>query len=85
MQKLNMYSIKDNKAGDYQTPFFQGTDVHALRLFRAEVNRANDQNLIYLYPDEYELHRVGSFNLETGKVEPDSQRLATGSGVKNKD
>lgn len=83
MAKANIYAIKDIKGGEYNTPFFQMTDAHALRIFRTEVNRASDQNLIYLYPEDFELFRLGTFESETGKIEPENERLISGPKVKN--
>jgi len=65
---MEIYVIKDKVAGTYNTPFFQPTDVHAVRAFRTEVNRKDEQNMIYLYPEEYSLHHIGTYNDDTGEI-----------------
>lgn len=83
--KVGIFSIKDNNAGEFNTPFFQPRVEHALRIFRTEVNRANEQNLMYLYPAEFELHQVGSFDTDTGSITAGEPiRLAGGEQVKTK-
>lgn len=66
---MKIFSIKDLKADTFSTPFFQPTDVHAVRMFKTEVNRAEPNNMLYLYPDEYELHYVGTFNTDSGAID----------------
>jgi len=80
---MNIYAIKDSKAKTYNTPFFQPTDVHALRAFKAEVNRAHDSNMIYLYPGEFDLVYLGEFNTISGCINSeDPKLLANGEHLK---
>lgn len=83
---MEIYTVKDNKAGTFNTPFFQPTDVHALRAFKAEVNRASESNMIYLYPEDWELWHIGSFDEKSGAVENLAPRglLAHATGLKTK-
>lgn len=81
---MEIFTVKDNKAGTFNTPFFQPTDVHALRAFKAEVNRVHDTNMMYLYPEDFELWHIGTFDEKSGKLESQSARgiLAKGQGLK---
>lgn len=79
-----MYCIKDLKAETFDTPFFQPTHTHAIRLFKMEVNREDTRNPIFLYPDEYGLFYLGTFHTGTGEVKPELEQVASGTQVKNK-
>lgn len=80
---MNIYAIEDIKASTFNTPFCQPTDVHALRAFRAEVNRAHDSNFIYLYPEDWNLVQLAHFDENTGVITPTNQVLCNGSTLKN--
>lgn len=84
MRKLGIYAIKDISGNSYNQPFFQPTQVHAVRVFRTEINRADPQNLLYLYPQEFELHELGQFNEENGQIELEQKRLCNGAELKLK-
>jgi len=84
-KKLCIYAIKDVTANEYNTPFIQPSDVHALRVFKTEINRAGADNLLYLYPEEYELHYLGSFDTENASIVPENKLLSPGVAVKTKD
>lgn len=64
--KLIVFSIRDNKASAFGTPFFQQTRGVALRSF---LDLARDsKSTIAQHPDDYSLFEVGSFDLESGKL-----------------
>lgn len=81
---MEIYTIRDIKAGSSNTPFFQPTDVHALRAFRAEVNRAHEHNMIYLYPEEFDLVHIGTFVEKEGVLDSSTAkgRLTNGATLK---
>lgn len=79
---MNIYAIYDRAAGMYNTPFFQPTDAHALRAFKAEVNRPDPSNYIYLYPSEYDLFMLGSYDDTNGVINPAQTKLTNGEAVK---
>jgi predicted RecB family nuclease len=80
---MKIYAIHDNKSKTFNTPFFQHTDTHALRAFKAEVNRQHDQNMIYLYPEEFDLFLLGTFNEDDGIIESELTKLTNGTALKN--
>lgn len=81
---MEIYAIRDNKAKTMNTPFFQPTDVHALRAFHAEVNRMHENNMIYLYPEEFDLCHIGTFTEPEGVIDGKTARglLANGNSLK---
>jgi len=83
---MNIYSIYDNRAKTWGTPFFQPTPVHALRLFKSEVNRQDNTNMLYMYPGEYDLYQVGTWDDDTGELAgQENTQLANGNTVKEQE
>lgn len=63
---LNAYSIYDNKALVYHSPFFAPTDGAAMRMFADTVNDPN--TTLSRHPADYSLHRVGQFDDSNGEI-----------------
>lgn len=82
VRTLQMYVIKDAKSGQYDTPFFQPTHAHAMRAFKTEVNRAADNNTIYLYPEDFELYYLGEFNQLDGEMKAVNELIGKGPQFK---
>jgi hypothetical protein len=82
---MNIYCIYDNNSKTYGTPFFQPSDVHAMREFRTAVNRESPGNMIFLYPREFDLVALGSFDELEGTLttfdDNKPRRLANGATV----
>lgn len=63
-----MYSIRDQKAEVYNTPFFSRTHGDAERTL---VRLANDpQSMIAQFPLDYDLYYLGDYDTDTGKLTP---------------
>lgn len=62
-----IFTIRDQKAESFNTPFFQGTHGEAERAFRQLVN--DDKSFLNTYPDDYDLYYIGQIDLNTGKIE----------------
>lgn len=82
-RRIGIYATRDSKTGEYNSPYFQPTDAAAIRLFRLEINRADTTNLLYNYPEDFELYRLGSFNLDAGEIRPELTLLAKGPQLKS--
>lgn len=83
---MKIYTVYDRTAKIYGLPFFQPTDVVAIRAFRQEVNRANDTNTIYLNPEDFSLHQIGEFNNLDGAIQPvEPVLVATAVSLINKE
>lgn len=62
------FSIRDSKAECFHPPFYKGTVGEAERDF---ITAARDEkSQLYLYPEDYDLFHVGSFDTTTGKFQP---------------
>jgi len=80
---LHVFAIKDIRADEFNTPFFQPTHAHAVRVFKMEVNRQDSQNLINLYPEDFELWYLGEFRQADGNLSPELQLIVKGTQLKN--
>lgn len=69
---MNMYAIHDTTAKSWAAPFFQRTDVAAIRAMAAAVNTEDRNNQLFTNPEDFNLYHVGTFNEETGTVSADS-------------
>jgi len=65
--KLEIYSIFDEAAKAFNTPFFMANKAMALRAF---TDLANDsQSSINKHPGDYKLYKIGTFNDENSNIE----------------
>lgn len=61
---LKAYSVRDSKAGVYNTPFFQRTHGEAERMFHNLVKDPN--STVCKYPDDFDLFHVGEYDDQKG-------------------
>lgn len=66
--ELQIFSIKDNKAEVFNSPFYMKTKGEALRAFDRTVNDPKTQ--INEYPKDFDLYVLGTFHSDTGKIKP---------------
>ena len=64
---LNIYCIKDTKAG-FMTPFYLQNDDIAIRSFKKAANEVNP-NAVNDFPEDKELWFLGTFDERIGKIE----------------
>lgn len=84
--KVKIFTVKDTKAQTYETPFAQRNEIVALRTFSAEVNREDPRNTLWTNPEDFELHCIGDFNMETGDLVAHTPNLiGTAISLKQKD
>lgn len=63
--EMKVFTIRDTKAGMYNTPFYAHTHGEAERSFRELA--MDEKSLVSKYPEDYDLYYVGTFNSVTGK------------------
>lgn len=66
---MRIYSMKDVKIG-FANPFYQNSVEVAKRSFKNAVS--DRQGNLYKIKDDLELWELGSFNEETGAIEPET-------------
>lgn len=78
--KLKIFSVYDTKAEFYHPPFFFRTNGEALRVW---MDLANDRsNQIGQYPQDFVLFEIGTFDPQTGSVEPcDPANISHGTAI----
>lgn len=81
---LFVFSVRDSKANSFGQPFFSTSLGQAERSFGDEINRAAQDNILYLHPDDFELYQLGSFETDTGSfvLLEKPQQVAHGSSMK---
>lgn len=74
-----VYSIFDSAAGVFTAPTIDISDASAVRFFQQAI--ANSGSIMNFKPDDFSLYQVGTFDVETGKLEPwnPPSRLIVGS------
>lgn len=73
-------SIYDRKIGAYGRPLFCRAIGEGMRIFRDEVNRAAEDNILFKHPEDFDLFHVGSFDEFSGRlVAIDPVMLDTGT------
>ena len=81
--KVMMYSVYDEKACAYATPFFMSTDGQAIRAFGDAVMEGKSQ--LAVHPEDFGLYYVGEYDDKTGQVISVVPKfLCRGSEFKNK-
>lgn len=65
---LFICSVFDRKVGSYGRPMFARAVGEAMRIFRDEVNRPAEDNILYKHPEDFDLFLVGKFDEETGRL-----------------
>lgn len=68
--KQNIYSIFDRATSDHAMPFVAATDEAAFRLVRGSFA---PQSQLVLYPSDYVIVNLGTFDSETGDILPDNK------------
>lgn len=71
---LEIYSVYDTVSKSFTQPFYQVNEGVARRNIAAAVN--NKEHNFNVAPGDYELYRVGKFDDQTGKMDPEHERIA---------
>lgn len=66
---MNIYSIKDNLAGNYGVP--EVSDAEAIYLRGIKIMLSSEQkNLVCLRPEDFSVYKLGQYDIKTGKIVP---------------
>lgn len=74
-----VYAIYDSAAHVFTAPTIDISDASAVRSFQQAI--ANSGSVMNFKPDDFSLYQVGTFDVETGELEPFTppSRLIVGS------
>jgi len=76
---LKIFTVYDSKAGYHQTPFFMVSTGAAQRGFITILN--DPQAPQCLYPADFTLFEIGTYNEETGEILPHDTMINLGNGL----
>lgn len=76
--KINVYTVYDEKAEAFMSPFFMGTDNLAKRGFADAIN--NPETPFGKHPQDYTLFCIGEWSDSKGEITPITKRTL-GNGV----
>jgi len=65
---MQCYSIKDEKADCFFTPYYAKSQTDAVRGVTTEVN--NPQSNLNLYSDDFAMYLLGVVDMQTGIITP---------------
>lgn len=80
---FGVYSIRDHLSG-FQTPVIEQNDAIAMRNFAMAVDsypRERGASLMTWRPSDFDFFRIGTFDSETGRLEPVSPPDLIASGL----
>lgn len=66
-------AVKDRAADAYAAPMFIAANGAAIRAFSSEVNRADNTNMLYCHPDDFDLYSLGTYDDSNAKFEMHSE------------
>lgn len=69
----SLYSVSDAVSSSFAGPFMAMSDDDAIRSFKCDYDRALNQvpsSPFAMFPGDFNLYRVGSFDTTTGLLEP---------------
>lgn len=75
---MNLYCLYDSKVKEFVTPFFAPSDDHASQVVRNSF--AKNSHLV-LYPSDYSLYIMASFDETTGDITPDKREILSISHI----
>lgn len=81
--KMLLCSVRDLKTGFF-TPTLEKNEQSAKRNFLNMLRNANSDSLLAYAPSDFDLYVIGSMDIETGVIEPETiPRLIMNGGVSN--
>lgn len=80
---LQIVVIRDIKANCYAQPYYATSIGAVIRGFGDEVNKQDEQNMLYKHPEDFELYRLGDYDDSNAKFNllDQPQQLAVGSDM----
>lgn len=81
-----MVAVRDRVADVFNTPYSVPHVGMAVRSFSDEVNRADEANMLYKHPDDFDLYQIGTYDDSTAMITQDVQprQLVLGRDCKAK-
>lgn len=74
--KMQMYAVKDSKAGIFHPPLFAHNAPHALRMCSSVLD--NEESQFAKWPADFQIYHIGSFDDQSGDIEPIAPQMICG-------
>lgn len=74
-----LFSVFDSAAKRFLEPFYAPTIEYAIRSFRQTVN--SSESTIQRFPEDYTLFHIGSFDQESGMLNPGAAPVSLGVAI----
>lgn len=78
--ELRLYSIYDTGTNGYMLPFWQDHKTNAIRQFTTIVNRNDPNDKVCMYPEQFVLFEIATFDQRSGVITPHSVPISLGVG-----
>lgn len=69
MAQYLVFSVYDRAAMTFGRPYFAPNQAVAVRSFESELKRDHPDNLLFLYPEQFDLYQIGSFEDVKGMLD----------------
>lgn len=79
VEALGIYAIFDKKSEKYDTPYFAYSDLFAKRRFMLMLDE--EKSPLAKWPGDFQLEKVGEFDIDTGMVTNESKLLIEAQSV----
>lgn len=81
---LKIFAVRDRATDMYGTPMFLVSSGQAVRGFADEINRSDQQNGLFMHPDDYDLYELGEWDSSSAvfSVHARPEQVAIGKQVK---
>lgn len=73
---MEMYSIYDRKLREYGSIVLAANDAAVVRMVKMGI-RPGEDTVMSKFPEDFEVHRVGSFDPSTGEIVADGRPVVT--------
>ena len=80
---VGMYAFFDTKGNRYDTPFFCQNDLFASRHYKMVSEK--EGTMMHTFKNEFNLERLGWFDLQTGGFEDDVETIIFGQALKDEE
>lgn len=82
-EQVGLYSVHDLKGKKYDVPFFAHDDLFAKRKFTLIIKEEN--TIVNEFKNDFNLVRLGSFNIVTGKLYENLEIILEGKQIIDKE
>ena len=74
--KMEMYAVKDIKAGIFHPPLFAHNAPHAIRMCSSVLD--NEESQFAKWPADFQIFHIGSFDDQSGNIDAIAPQLLCG-------